>query len=302
MTRQLPGSGETFLDHVAHFTPRLDEAATFLGSIGFQLTPYTAQQNRTPEGMVPAGMANRCVMLREGYLELLTSIADTELARQFKQAIKRHVGLHLIAFTTADAEAAHERMTKEGFGPQPPVALTRKVALEGGGEAEARFTVLRLPPGVMPEGRVQMLSHHTEKAVWQDRWLAHGNGVRALSAILVAVEDPREAAERFGRFTGKAPERRGARWVLRLDRGLCIFAAHGDVAEAAPWATPVVGAPWIVATAIGSDDPAMTEARFAAGGLTGETIAPDQTVYRMPPGIGGFMTICPYGADPAWAG
>ena len=65
MAKQLPGPSEIFLDHLAHFVPNLDEAGATLERLGFRLTPFTAQQNRTPQGMVPAGMANRCIMLRE---------------------------------------------------------------------------------------------------------------------------------------------------------------------------------------------------------------------------------------------
>src|SRR3546814_3185414 len=69
IARQLPDRGEIFLDHLAHFVPSLDCAAAVLEKLGFRLTPFAAQRNRTPNGNEPSGMANRCVMLREGYLE-----------------------------------------------------------------------------------------------------------------------------------------------------------------------------------------------------------------------------------------
>ena len=36
----------------------------------------------------------------------------------------------------------------------------------------------------MAEGRIQMLTHHTEDAVWQPRWLAHPNGARGLASLV----------------------------------------------------------------------------------------------------------------------
>src|SRR3546814_5369538 len=79
----------------------------------------------------------------------------------------------------------------------------------------------------MPEGRIQLLEHHTRDAVWQARWLGHANGIVALKAVLIAVADPEAAAARFGRFTGRAPTRREAdRWSLEPDRGLRRFVQH----------------------------------------------------------------------------
>lgn len=299
---QLPDGEQIFLDHVAHFTPSLDEAAKALSAIGFRITPFTAQRNRTEAGLVASGTANRCVMLREGYLEFLTAVSDTALARQLHAATARHVGLHLIAFAVADGEAARRRLSEGGFHPGEPVALTRPVETEDGAGDEARFTVIRVPPEAMPEGRVQVLAHHTEPAVWQERWLAHDNGVRSLGAVLIAVADPDEAASRFGRFCGRPHERRGERRVLRLDRGACVLIAHDELASVAPWARPRVGAPWIVSTALGSDDPALTEDRFAAGGIAPPLAISGGKVYALPPELGGFMTVSPYGAAPDWVG
>src|SRR3546814_13807294 len=84
--------GEVFLDHLAHFVPSLDCAAAALEKLGFRLTPFAAQRNRTSNGTEPSGMANRCVMLREGYLEFLTAVSQSELARQFRRSEARRVG------------------------------------------------------------------------------------------------------------------------------------------------------------------------------------------------------------------
>ncbi|HSP26610.1 MAG TPA: VOC family protein, partial [Saliniramus sp.] len=77
--QQLPTDGEVFLDHLAHFVPDMTAAEQVLAGLGFILTPFTAQNNRTPNGLVPAGTGNRCAMLRNGYLEFLTATSDTIL-------------------------------------------------------------------------------------------------------------------------------------------------------------------------------------------------------------------------------
>jgi hypothetical protein len=122
-----------FLDHVAHFVPEMDAAAAALERCGFRLTPFTAQTNRVDGQPVPAGTGNRCAMLRQGYVEILTAVAtpdgDTELARQLREQIADHVGLHLAAFSSADAAAEHRRLAENGFALLPIVDMRRPVGL-----------------------------------------------------------------------------------------------------------------------------------------------------------------------------
>ena len=90
-------------------------------------------------------------------------------------ALARYPGVHLAAFAVADAAAAHRRLGEAGFRMQPLVEMQRPVET-GDGPGTAAFTIARLAPGQMPEGRIQMLTHHTEDTVWQPRWLTHPNG------------------------------------------------------------------------------------------------------------------------------
>ena len=158
------------LDHVAHFVPHIDAASSALETLGFTLTPFSAHSHRSEPGgpLVPAGAGNRCVMLERGYLEIVTPTGDTAHAGQLRAAIKRYAGAHLIAFGTAAPEADHARIRKSGFDPLPPVALQRQIGTESG-EGTVRFTVVRVPPGTMPEGRIQFCQQHTPELLWQPR-------------------------------------------------------------------------------------------------------------------------------------
>src|SRR5204862_481389 len=79
----------------------------------------------------PPGTGNRCAMLRQGYVETLTAVAtpggNTELARQLRERIADHVGLHLAAFSSADAAAEHRRLAEAGFATLPLVDMRRPV-------------------------------------------------------------------------------------------------------------------------------------------------------------------------------
>ena len=193
--RQLPLAGETFLDHVGHFIPDADAANEALARAGFAPAPKSIQ---TVDGQL-TGTGNVTAMLERGYIEVLFKTADTPLGREFDASMARYAGLHLIAFGVADAKASSTKLAANGFRVRPIVELKRPVATATG-EATAAFTVARIDEGQMREGRIQYLTHHTEDAVWQKRWLTHPNGAKALIDVIVAVDDVDEAAARYVRF------------------------------------------------------------------------------------------------------
>jgi hypothetical protein len=200
MPNQLPSPGEVFLDHTAFFVPAMEEAADALERCGFRLSPFTIQTNREGDETVPSGTGNRCAMLRNGYLEVLAVTSDTPLSAQLKERIADHPGLHLAAFTTADAAAEHRRLAEAGFPTLPLVDMRRPV-----GDDFARFTIARIAHGTMPEGRAQFLTHHTEPLVWLPDMLDHPNGAEALSALWIAADDPAEPVARDARIVIMTP-------------------------------------------------------------------------------------------------
>ena len=61
----------------------------------------------------------------------------------------------------------------------PLVNMRRPVATDDG-EEEARFTIARIAPGSMPEGRMQFLTHYTEHLVWPEPFSTIRMGRRRL--------------------------------------------------------------------------------------------------------------------------
>lgn len=261
---QTPKGDQIFLDHVGWFVPDMEAAARQFEELGFVLTPYVDQKNADPNGgtPVPAGTGNRCAMLRRGYLEILTATAgiDTPLAQQLHTAVGRYTGLHLVAFTVDDADAAHARLEAGGFAPQPAVHLRRPLELPGGDAAEVAFTVLRVPPGTMEEGRVQMLRQETPDLVWQEHLVARDNGVVALGGMLLCVDDPVSASDRYARFTGRAAAGGGDYRVIDLDRGRLGFASVDRCRAMIP-GIEVPTTPFMAAVALHADDPDVMKAR-----------------------------------------
>jgi len=237
--------------------PHIDAASAALEQAGFTLTPFSEQSHRLePDGpLTPAGAGNRCVMLREGYLEFLTPTGDTPIAQQLRSAIQRYTGLHLIALGTAAAEADHARLEKNGFSPLPAVALQREIGTTDG-SGTARFTVVRVPPGTMAEGRIQYCQQHTPELLWQPRWLEHRNHARGLAAVIICVADPQEAAQRYARYTGLLAQLSRTQWRIDTQRGALLFVTPAAVEQKLGITAPAL--PWIAGYVLTSDKLAAT--------------------------------------------
>ncbi len=289
---QAPRAGKLSLDHVAHFVPDIDAASTAFQALGFTLTPFSAQMHRLEDGgpLVPAGAGNRCVMLERGYIECLTPTADTVIADQLNAAIARYTGLHLIAFGTGDAAADHVRLGRQQFAPLAMVDLQRTIGTPDG-EATARFSVVRVAPGTMAEGRIQFCRQHTPELLWQSRWTRHPNRAVALKSVIVCVENPEEAAQRYAHFTGIAATASGDDRIIDTARGRLLLVAPPAVQRVFRTDPPVL--PWIFGSVLASADMGKTRQSIVASGLPHGMLGDERLYVVAPPSIGGIMVFEP---------
>ena len=229
---QVPDAGEIFLDHAGWFVSDMDRAAAAFERLGFELTPYSVHGDRDPETGEHrlVGSANRLAMLELGYLEILTPIAgtDTPVSRHMRASLAEHEGVHLAAFTVADAESEAGLLADRGFSVMPTVHLHRTVETAGGGTGEVAFTVIRADLGSVPEGRLQTLTHHTPALMWQPRHGAGDNGFRAFSGLVWASRDPAASAARLARYTNRHAREMAGGWEIALERGRLFILDRAD--------------------------------------------------------------------------
>ncbi len=292
---QVPTAGALVLDHVGHFVPHVDAASAALEKLGFTLTPFSEQSHRVEPGgpLTPAGAGNRCAMLQRGYLEFLTPTGDTLIASQLRASIKRYVGAHLIAFGTAAAEADHERLRKGAFAPLEPVALQREVDT-GAGRETARFTVVRVPPGTMPEGRIQFCRHHTPELLWQERWTQHANRATALAGVILPVPDAREAAQRYARYTGLLAQVSGSVWRITTARGYLVFVDRYTLLRRLGVVPPTL--PWIAGCVLKSEDIEASGEFLRRSGMPVHVLGSRRLLVVLPPELGGIVIFEPANA------
>src|SRR5436190_13219437 len=272
--RQRPPPGELYLDHVSHFIADLDAAAHACEALGLRLTATSVQQ--TPEGLV--GSSNRCVMLEEGYIELLSATQETPAAQRMRDLMRRYDGVHLVCFGTPDAEGEHRRLQTHGFNPQPLVHLSRGV--EGG---TARFKVVRPAVEKMPEGRIQYVEHVTPAHVWR---APDVNALR-LTEVFVVAEDPVQTAARWARFAALLPEPHDGGVRLQTGRGSIVIATRAAMAKVLGKAP---AAPAIAGYGLGCADPRALAARCAAMELAVRKTAAGHAV-SLPPALGGAWLL-----------
>jgi hypothetical protein len=247
--RQLPLGQEIFLDHVGHFVRDPQAAARALARVGFAPTAMSVQTQPDPAGAPRlTGTGNVTAMLSRGYVEALFKTADTALGAELDVAMARHTGVHLVAFSVADAAGAHQRLSRNGFRTRPLVDMQRPVDAEGK-LGTAAFTVARLEPSEMPEGRVQLLTHRTEQMVWQPRWLSHPNGAIGLTSVVIVVGDLNEAGQRFERLIGRPARASSLAQSFDLDRGSLDLVTASTFALICPQ-IPIPSLPFIGAYGI----------------------------------------------------
>ena len=276
---QKPAPGDLFLDHVAHFVPDLAAAARLAKSLGFVVTPESAHRAQG----APAGTSNRCIMLEEGYIEILAPTLDTPNAQRVRARMARYDGVHLACFGTPDAEAEHRRLGLHGFEPEPLVSLER--TLQDG--QTVRFRVVYVPPAKMPEGRVQYVQHLTPEVIWDEASLAHRNGVLGLKAVYVVCDDPAAVAARWARFSGLLPRRQADLVRLDCSRGRIVFGTTSAVSAVLGNAP---SAPGLAGYALSVRDPQKLAARCEHSGLAVRECNGGFAV-SLPPALGGAWVL-----------
>lgn len=295
--RQLPLGGEIFLDHVGHFVRDPQAASRALARAGFAPTPMSVQTQPDPSGAPRlTGTGNVTAMLGRGYVEVLFKTADTPLGHELDAAMARYDGIHLVALSVADAGSAHQRLQQNGFRVRPLVDMQRRVDT-GSSLGTAAFTIARLEPGEMPEGRIQLLTHRTEQTVWQPRWLSHPNGATGLTSVVIAVGDLDEAAQRFERLTGRPPRASNLARSFDLDRGSVELVTAATFALICPQ-IPIPSLPFIGAYGIEVGSLERAEHFLRQGGFSvhqrGRCL-----IAAFPPelGCGAWMLSGPSGAN-----
>lgn len=230
------GLGARSLDHVGICARDAAPLWATYERLGFQLTPIAQQSGRRAPGdpVELLGTGNRCAMLQQGYIELLAILDSSRFDNGLGRLLDRYAGMHILAFGIADAEAELHRLRRAGIDLPGVAHLERPVDKPDG--PRARFSRLPLPEA--PEGRLQLIQHHTPELLWQARWLDHPNHVVALEAVILVVDQPAVTAAALSRLTGQPlePDPAGG-YALQLAEGRVRILPAAALATVLPGVT-----------------------------------------------------------------
>ena len=115
--------------------------------------------------------------------------------------------------------------------------------------------------------------------MWQPRYQHQPNGVAALTGVLVCVDDPREAAERFCRFVGVEPVEKADTWEMGLHEGRVVFIGGQRFGERYP-DRELPCTPYIAEVSMRTGDLAATRRYLDGAGIRYET--PGGDAVRVP--------------------
>lgn len=236
-------SGASELDHVGVVGRDVRALAGEFARLGFALTPLARHEGgRT---------GNRNIMLRQGYIELL-SVVDGGHSATLDRFLARYAGIHILAFAIDDPAAAVARLQRAGFVDAAISRTERAIDDANPGGGRARFAMVTTPD--IPEGRVHLIHHESRDALWQQRFLQHPNHAVALEEVLIVSADPATTAFRLSLRAGRPlrPDPAGG-YRLTLPRGAVRMLSPDAFAAMAPDVSPP-SLPWIAGAALLTDD------------------------------------------------
>jgi hypothetical protein len=248
------------IDHIVINTrDRTDQAVALFERMGFIVTP---------RGYHTLGSVNHTIVFQTDYLELL-GYPPGKPPEKRPELVQHPAGLMATVLRADDADGVRAALLARGFAPRPASDFSRPVQLEDASIADASFRVTRLEPDAIPGSWFYYCQHLTPELVWQPRWQAHPNACVAMTALVVAVDDPPAAAAQYARamdqatIDGTDPTRVSARLP---GFEIILAAANG-------------GAPGMRTLVLGSRSLAQTAAALTRGGVayrqSGERLAAD---------------------------
>lgn len=208
----------TGLDHVIIGVRDLAAARAQWARLGF---------NSTPRGRhVGWGTANHCLMLEEGYVELLGIVDPGQFDNGLSGFLAGREGLLGLALGTVDAEATAAAWARSGLAPAPPRALGRLLELPEG-PVELRFRNVMLERQATGGVGAFASQHLTPELLRRPAWTTHPNGALALVSCTIVAREPERVVVAMGRMFGTTALTRTDRLVA-VQTGTAVLLVAGE--------------------------------------------------------------------------
>ncbi|WP_156092566.1 VOC family protein [Rhodovibrio salinarum] len=182
------------LDHLLIVAHDLEAARSTYERLGFRTAPRGRH--------IGWGTANYCLMLEQGYLELLGIVDHSQFLNGLDETLAtRGEGLSAAAFAGDDLDRSAGLLRETDVNVGAPQDLQRTIEADSG-DLLPRFQLLHLPRTATPGLPAFICKHLTPELVWQPGWTDQPNGARRIAGLTVMVEDPGAVAVPYADIFG----------------------------------------------------------------------------------------------------
>jgi hypothetical protein len=181
MVPEHAADGISGIDHTLVGVRDLEKARGTWETLGFTVTPRGRH--------IGWGTGNYCVMLEQGYIELLGVVAPDEFLNNLDAFLAKREGLMSLAFGTGNPESCLAALKRAGIKADGPKDLKRKLELPEG-TVLPEFALLHLGRDATPELTAFITYHRTPALIRRPEWLRHANRAKRLVSVTVVSEDP----------------------------------------------------------------------------------------------------------------
>jgi catechol 2,3-dioxygenase-like lactoylglutathione lyase family enzyme len=253
--------------HLGVISRNLDAAVRQYERLGFAFTPVSLPRiPLTPGGASEAlGVANRCAIFRDNYLEMLGVVdaarwaaitAEQRGPYDIDRPLRRYEGLHVLHFATDDIAAVYARLTAKNLLPTEIRPFQRPVDTIDGPQT-MRARAFSFPPADNPEALLQIAQHDTPELVLQPRFMQHPNGAIALSEAIVCIAEPDGVAAKYAAYSAHSVRCSGHLRIVDLGATRLVVTDPDHLGEVLPGqAAPIL--PFLAGFTVAADLAAAT--------------------------------------------
>jgi hypothetical protein len=256
------------IDHLVIPARDLTAQAELYRRLGFQV----GARNRHPWGTENHivqfdGAFLELIGLGEGFVASASEPGVFSFAGFVASFLARREGLAMLALRSHDAEADRRRFKADGLGDFSRFDFARTARRPDGGEVDVAFSLAFAACPALPEAGFFVCQQRFPENFWSRAAQVHPNGARGIAGLVIAHDDPREAAEFLRRFVGAGAARRdGEGFVVEADGALIECRPRAALAER--YGAAVIGeaGPPFALARVAVADLAATRALLEAGG------------------------------------